>query len=144
MKNFNKILKWIMVGLLVISVGILVWGFAVDFESNNGTPVDVLLRWAYIMCGLAIAAIVLVGIAIRAVNDPKSLVKLGIVLIGAAAVCFVVYLISPGNPALNLNMDQPSASTLKLVDTVLNLTYITGGLAILAIICGEIWSAIRK
>ena len=131
-------------GLLVISVGILVWGFAVDFESNNGTPVDVLLRWAYIMCGLAIAAIVLVGIAIRAVNDPKSLVKLGIVLIGAAAVCFVVYLISPGNPALNLNMDQPSASTLKLVDTVLNLTYITGGLAILAIICGEIWSAIRK
>lgn len=146
MKNINKIIKWLMVALIVISVGILIWGFAVDFESNGGTPVDVLLRWAYIMCGLAIGAIVLLGIIMRAVNDPKSLIKLGIVLLGAAAICFVVYLISPGNAALGLSpgMDQPDATTLKLVDTVLNLTYIAGGLAILAIVCGEIWSAIRK
>ena len=63
MKNLNKIFKWILLGLILISVGILIWGFAVDFESNDGTPVDVLLRWAYIMVGVAIAAIVVVGIA---------------------------------------------------------------------------------
>ena len=135
-----------MVGLIVISVGILIWGFAVDFESNGGTPVDVLLRWAYIMCGIAIASIVVVGIAMGAINDPKSLIKLGIVLVGAAAVCILVYLISPGNPALNLSPDieQPAKGTLKLVDTMLNLSYILGGLAILSIVCGEIWNAIRK
>ena len=146
MKNYSKIIKWIMVGLIVISVGILIWGFAVDFESNGGTPVDVLLRWAYIMCGIAIASIVVVGIAMGAINDPKSLIKLGIVLVGAAAVCILVYLISPGNPALNLSPDieQPAKGTLKLVDTMLNLSYILGGLAILSIVCGEIWNAIRK
>ena len=144
MKNYSKIFKCIMVGLIVVSVAILVWGFVVDFKSNDGTPVDVLLRWAYVMLGLALAAIVLVGILMRAVNEPKSLVKLGLVLVGVAAVCFVVYLISPGNEALALTVEQPSRTTLKLVDTLLNLTYICGGLAILSIVCGEIWSAIRK
>ena len=145
MKNLNKIFKWILLGLILISVGILIWGFAVDFESNDGTPVDVLLRWAYIMVGVAIAAIVVIGIAMRAVNDPKSLLKLGIVLVGVAAVCLIVYLVSPGKPAIGLNIAEvPTAGTLKLTDTVLNLTYLTGGLAILTIVVAEIWGAVRK
>ena len=145
MKNLNKIFKWILLGLILISVGILIWGFAVDFESNDGTPVDILLRWAYIMVGVAIAAIVVVGIAMRAVNDPKSLLKLGIVLVGVAAVCLIVYLVSPGKPAIGLNIAEvPTAGTLKLTDTVLNLTYLTGGLAILTIVVAEIWGAVRK
>ena len=145
MKNLNKIFKWILLVLILISVGILIWGFAVDFESNDGTPVDVLLRWAYIMVGIAIATIVVIGIAMRAVNDPKSLLKLGIVLVGVAAVCLIVYLVSPGNPAIGLNIAEvPTAGTLKLTDTVLNLTYLTGGLAILTIIVAEIWGAVRK
>ncbi len=145
MKNLNKIFKWILLGLILISVGILIWGFAVDFESNDGTPVDVLLRWAYIMVGIAIAAIVVIGIAMRAVNDPKSLLKLGIVLVGVAAVCLIVYLVSPGKPAIGLNIAEvPTAGTLKLTDTVLNLTYLTGGLAILTIVVAEIWGAARK
>lgn len=145
MKNLNKIFKWILLGLILISVGILIWGFAVDFESNDGTPVDILLRWAYIMVGVAIAAIVVVGIAMRAVNDPKSLLKLGIVLAGVAAVCLIVYLVSPGKPAIGLNIAEvPTAGTLKLTDTVLNLTYLTGGLAILTIVVAEIWGAVRK
>ena len=145
MKNLNKIFKWILLGLILISVGILIWGFAVDFESNDGTPVDILLRWAYIMVGVAIAAIVVIGIAMRAVNDPKSLLKLGIVLVGVAAVCLIVYLVSPGKPAIGLNIAEvPTAGTLKLTDTVLNLTYLTGGLAILTIVVAEIWGAVRK
>ena len=145
MKNLNKIFKWILLGLILISVGILIWGFAVDFESNDGTPVDVLLRWAYIMVGIAIAAIVVIGIAMRAVNDPKSLLKLGIVLVGVAAVCLIVYLVSTGKPAIGLNIAEvPTAGTLKLTDTVLNLTYLTGGLAILTIVVAEIWGAVRK
>ena len=38
----------------------------------------------------------------------------------------------------------PSAQQLKLTDTILTLTYLTGGAAILSIIVGEIVMAIRN
>jgi hypothetical protein len=57
----------------------------------------------------------------------------------------VAYLIAPGSPAMNLtSMDQPSAATLKLTDTILYLTYFAGILAVVAIIVGEIRLAITN
>ena len=109
MKNIGRIFKWVMWALIGISVILLVWGFAVGFESKDGAAVDTLLRWAYVMVGLAIAAVV----------------------------------ISPGAPAMGM-AEQPEQSTLRLTDTVLNLTYLTGGLAILSILFSAIWGAIRK
>ena len=147
MKNFNKIFKWIMLAISVVALGLLVWGFVKGFPANvaedNGT-VDPLLNWGYVVIGIALFCVIVVGTIVSAINNPKSLVKLGIVLAAIAAVCFVVYLLSPGNEALNLTVDQPSATTLKLTDTVLNLTYLSGALAILAIVFGEIWGAVRK
>ena len=143
MKNIGRIFKWVMWALIGISVILLVWGFAVGFESKDGAAVDTLLRWAYVMVGLAIAAVVIFGLAIGAINDPKSLLKLGIGLVAIAAICFVVYLISPGAPAMGM-AEQPEQSTLRLTDTVLNLTYLAGGLAILSILFSAIWGAIRK
>ena len=143
--KLNKIFKWGMVVLILVSVAILIWGSSVGFESNGGKATDVLLNWAYIMVGLAVASWVVVGLIVSAVNDPKSLLKLGIVLVGVAAVCLIVYLVSPGKPAIGLNIAEvPTAGTLKLTDTVLNLTYLTGGLAILTIVVAEIWGAVRK
>lgn len=130
--------------LVLISVGVLVWGSVTGFESNDAVAVDVLLRWGYIMVGIALAAVIVVGIVISAINNPKSLIKMLIGLVAIAAVCFVVYLVSPGAPALNLTTEQPSASTLKLTDTIMNLTYLAGGLAIFAIIFGEIMSSVRS
>ncbi|MBR5954912.1 MAG: hypothetical protein IK022_00025 [Bacteroidales bacterium] len=147
MKNYNKIFKWIMLAISVVALGLLVWGFVKGFPANvaedNGT-VDPLLNWGYVVIGIALFCVIVVGTIVSAINNPKSLVKLGIVLAAIAAVCFVVYLLSPGNEALNLTVDQPSATTLKLTDTVLNLTYLSGALAILAIVFGEIWGAVRK
>lgn len=131
--------------LILVSVAVLVWGTVSGFETNDGAAVDVLLRWGYIMIGITLFSVLIVGIAISAINNPKSLVKMLVGLVAVAAVCFVVYLISPGSPAMNLATgDQPSASTLKLTDTILNLTYFAGGLAILAIVFGEIMSTIRS
>ena len=148
MKNFNKIFKWIMLAISVVALGLLVWGFVKGFPANvaedNGT-VDPLLNWGYVVIGIALFCVIVVGTIVSAINNPKSLVKLGIVLAAIAAVCFVVYLLSPGNEALNLTIEKlPSATTLKLTDTVLNLTYLSGALAILAIVFGEIWGAVRK
>lgn len=133
-----------MVVLIVISAALCVWGFVVDFESNNAQPVDVLFYWTYVMIAIAAIAVVVVGVAIAIKNDPKSLFKLLIGLVGVAAVCFVVYLISPGTPAVGLTTDQPDQSTLRLTDSILNLTYLSAAAAVVAIIVGEVAIVIRN
>ena len=140
MKNINKIFKWAMVLLIVVSVILLIVGFAGDWKEGH---VDVLLTWTYIMVGLALAAVIVVGLIIGAMNDPKSLVKLGIGLVVVAAVCFAAYLIAPGAPAMGM-LQQPSEATLKLTDTILYLTYFAGIVAVLAIVVGEIRLAITN
>jgi peptidoglycan/LPS O-acetylase OafA/YrhL len=144
-QKYAKIFKILLVVLLILSVGVLVWGFLTGFEANDGAATNVLLYWAYIVIGIALAAVICVGIYIRATTDPKSLVKLGIVVLGVAVLAGLVYLISPGNPAVGYSgATLPSASELKLTDTILNLAYIVGGCAILSIIVGEVVMAIRK
>ena len=145
MKNYNKLFKLVMWVLVVISVVLLVWGFLTGFEVNDGRAVNVLLYWAYAILGLAILAVVVFGLIISAKNDPKSLVRLGVGLLVIAAVCFIAYLIAPGKMPLQwTNAKLPTASELKLTDTILNLTYFTGALSIIAIIFGEIMMAIRN
>ena len=144
MKNYSKLFKWLMIALIAVSVILLVLGFVKGFEANDGRGVDNLLRWAYVMLGIAVFAAIIVSAVVSFINNPKSVVKLLIGLVAVAAVCFVVYLVSKGNPAVGLTVDQPSASTLKLTDTILNLTYLVGGVAIASIIVGEVISAIRN
>lgn len=143
MKNYSKIFKMSMWVLIIISVILLVLGFIRGFETNGGAPVESLLYWAYVMIALAVVAVVGFGAAISYKNNPKNLVKMGIELVAIAAICFVVYLVSPGKPAMGM-LEQPTASVLKLTDTMLNLTYIAGGLAIIAIIAGEVIMSARN
>ena len=144
MKNYGLIFKILELVLIVISVALLVWGFAVGFESKGNLPVEVLLKWAYIMVALALVSILIISLIIGIMNNPKVLVKYGLVLAGIAVLCLVSYLLAKGAPAVGLTTEQPDASTLKLTDTILNLTYITGAASILAIIFGEVIMAIRN
>ena len=130
-----------MIALIVVSVGLLIWGFSKDFADN---AVDVLLYWTYCMLGLAVFSWIVIGLIVGAKNNPKSLVIIGIILVGVAALCLVAYLLAKGNPAVAYNGPAVSAGTLKLTDTILNLTYIVGGAAIVAIIVGEIRMAIAS
>ena len=139
--KLNKIIKWGMIVLILVSVALLIWGFSRHFA---GGAVDVLLRWTYIMLGLALFSVIVVGLIVSVKNNPKSLIKLGIILAGVALICLIAYLLAKGDPAVAYNGPAVSGSTLKLTDTVLNLTYITGGAAILAIIVGEIRMAIAS
>ena len=148
MKKYGLIIRIIELILIIISVAILVWGWVKGYPAqvadDNGT-VDPLLFWAYIMVGIALFCILIVGLFLAIKNNPKVLVKYGVVLLGIAALCLVCYLLAKGAPAVGLtSMDQPSAGTLKLTDTILNLTYVTGAAAILSIIIGEIIMAIRN
>ena len=143
MKDINKIFKWGMIGLIAVSVILLIWGFAVGFDFKKDLPVTVLLDWAYIMVVLAILAVVGVGLFVGIKNNPKSLVKLGIGLAAVVVVALLAYLIAPGSPAMGMAV-QPSAAELKLTDTLLYITYFVGGLAVVAIIAGEILISVRN
>ena len=145
---YAKIFKWISWALLIISVVLAAWAFT-QFNGGKGgapeeTAVQTLLYWAYAMLILALVAVLCVGIYVTAKNDPKSLVRIGIALAAAAALCLVAYLLASGNPLVGPSNVTPSEGELKLTDTVLNLTYILGAAAIVAIIAGEVISGIRK
>ena len=142
--KLNKIFKIGLWVLMLISVAILVWGFIVGFEANDAKATDVLLTWAYIMVGLALASWVIVGLFVSVKINPKSLVKTGIIILGAAALCAIAWVFAKGDPAVGYTGVPVSDGTLKLTDTVLNLTYICGAAAIIAIIVGEIRMSIAS
>ena len=141
---YAKIFKWVSWALLIISVGLAVWAFTQFNGSGEDGAVNTLLVWAYIMLGIALVAVLCVGLYISATIDPKSLVRIGIGLGAAAVLCLVAYFLASGAPAIGYTgAKPPTATELKLTDTVLNLTLFLGVGAIAAIICGEIFSAIR-
>lgn len=144
--KLNKFFKMLMLVLIVVSVAILIWGFVGGFLVNDAQPVDGLLYWAYVMIGLALAGWVVVGGAISVKNNPKVLVKAGILLVALVVVCLIAYFLAPGTPAVGRENVIPADthSVLKLTDTILNLTYIAGAAAILSIIAGEIRVSINN
>ena len=141
--TYSKIIKGILLALIVLSVAVIAFGWIYGYETNGSAAVDALFIWAYVTLGIALVSIVLVGGVIGVMNDKKFLVKILAVLAGTAALCAIVYFISPGAPAVGI-AEQPSDSTLKLTDTILNLTYLCGGVAILSIIVGSVVNAIRN
>ena len=141
---YGKIAKWTAWALMIISVLLVVWGSMKGFDANGGAAVDVLLRWGYILLIAAIALVVILGVVLGGINDPKSLVRLGIGFVILAAVALIAYLTASGAQPLGYLGEAKPESTLKLTDTLLNLTYFLGAGAIIAIIAGEIISAIRN
>ena len=139
MNKIAKITGWIL-GLIGLILGF--WCLA-SGDATNTAPVDVLLRFTYIL--LIAAVVILLGLTIAksAANDPKGLVKALIFLAIAVVLVVVVYAVSPGSPALNVK-SQPSDLWLKLTDTVMLLTAILGIGAVCAIIFGVIRNAINS
>ena len=144
--KLNKIFKLGMVVLILISVAILVWGFSAGFANGSEAlpATNVLLTWAAIMIGVALFCWIVVGLIVSVMNDPKSLIKMGIVLVCIAALCLVAFLLAKGNPVPGYTGPAVSAGMLKLTDTILILTAIAGVGAILSIIVGEIRLAIAN
>lgn len=135
--NYSKIIKWVLLALLILSLGVVGWACLYGFDKNNAIAVDVIFYWVYAILVVAVCSIIFVGGIIAVKNDKKFLVKALALLIGAVVLVAVVYMVSPGSPALGM-LEQPDAATLKITDTLLNLTYLIAGATILSIIVGEI------
>ena len=138
--KFTKILLWV---LMILSICVLVWGSVTGFEAKDGAATNVLLYWAYIVLGIALFAVICIGLYVTATTNPKGLVKIGIAVVGAAVLFGVCYLLASGAPAINCSK-AATDTELKMTDTILNLAYLVGGAAILSIIVGEVMMTIRN
>jgi membrane protease YdiL (CAAX protease family) len=150
---YAKILTWVCVALLVVSVGLLVFAFPKFGGPGEEGAVNLMLNWAYVMLGVAIALILCIALFIDIRKNATSLednpvvkrsVKTILYVIGIVAALAAAYIFASGAPAMGYTAaTPPTDSELKLTDTVLNLTYILGAGAILAIIVGEIVMSVR-
>ena len=142
--KYAKIIKWILAVLFVVGIVFSFYGFLVGFESNGNAPVDNMLYCAYAFALITVAAVVFGVVVIGGINNPKSLLKLLAGLLAIVAVVAVAYVLAPGTPAVGYLGDPVSDNTLKLTDTMLNLTYFLFGGALLALVAGWIIGATRK
>ena len=142
--KYEKIIKWVLVALFILGVVFSFYGFAVGFESNGNAPVDTMLYCAYAYAAIAILAVLFGVVVIGGMNNPKSLLKLFAGLVVIVAVVAAAYVLAPGTPAVGYLGEPVSDGTLKLTDTILNLTYLLFGGSILALIAGWIIGATRK
>ena len=142
--KYDKINKWVLVGLFVVGVILSFLGFAIGFEKAGNAPVDVMLYCAYAYALIAILAVLFGVVVIGGINNPKSLIKLGIGLVAIAVIVLLAWLLAPGTPAVGYLGEPVSDGTLKLTDTILNLTYLLFGGSIVALIAGWIIGATRK
>ncbi len=135
MNKIFKITGWVL-GLLGIVFGILAL-------ANGGSAIDLLLRYTYVLFIAAVVIWIGLSIFIAGRNNPKHLLKAAGVVVGVAALVVLAYVLSSGAPALNVKT-QPTPQWLKLTDTMLLLTYVLGGAAIIAIIVGAVRDAINN
>ena len=142
--KYEKIIKWILLALFIVGAALSFYGFAVGFESNNNAPVDNILYGADVFAALTIAAVFFGVVVIGGINNPKSLLKLLLGLVVIAAIVAGAYFLAPGTPAVGYLGEPVSDATLKLTDTILNLTYLLCGSAILALVAGAVMSAFKK
>ena len=142
--KYEKVIKWILAALFVVGVVFSFYGFVVGFESNGNAPVDSILYCAYIFAAITILAVLFGVVVIGGMNNPKSLLKLLIGIVAIAVIVGVAYVLAPGTPAVGYLGEPVSDGTLKLTDTVLNLTYLLFGGALLALVAGWIIGATRK
>ena len=135
MNKVFKITGWVL-GLLGIVLGILAF-------FNGGSAIDLLLRYTYVLFIAAVVIWIGLSIFISGKNNPKNLIKAAGVVVGIAVLVVLAYVLSSGAPAINVKT-QPTTQCLKLTDTMLLLTYVLGGAAIVAIIVGAIRDAFNN
>ncbi len=115
------------------------WEYLVWFRT------DIALIWAYILVLVTlIASIVFPLIAV--ISHPKALIRLLLVLAGAAVLVVISYVLSNDTPIEIIGYTGTGNSdpgTLKMIDTVLFVTYILFGMALGSILYAIISRAFK-
>ena len=92
MNKIFKITGWVL-GLLGIVFGILAF-------VNEGSSVDLLLRYTYFLFFAAVVIWIGLAIFIAGRNNPKNLLKAAGVVVGIAVLVVLAYVLSAGAPEI--------------------------------------------
>lgn len=153
MSNYIKIVKILMWVLLAVGVGIVVWAAAAGLPkspADDGKTIDVILYWAYALVAAAVLAILVLGLYTTAAQKGiKGVLTLLGVIAGACVFVAASYFLAKsqtvnGTPVVLANGSTPETGALLLTNTVLNLTYLICGVAVVSIIFSAIFTSVRK
>ena len=115
------------------------WEYLVWFRT------DIALIWAYILIVITLIASIVFPL-ISVLSNPKGLLRLGAVLAGAAILVVISYLMSKETPIDIIGYtgtDNSDPATLRMIDTVLFVTYILFGMALGSILYAIISRAFK-
>lgn len=115
------------------------WEYLVWFRT------DIALIWAYILVVLTLIASIVFPL-ISVISHPKALVRLLLILAGAAVLVIISYVLSNDTPIEIIGYtktDNSDPGTLKMIDTVLFITYMLFGLALGSILYAIISRAFK-
>ena len=136
MAKFNKILLYVLMGLSVV-LGVVFY-----MNSSSDSMISLMRNWAYILFALALLFVIVLPFFHSTGKSKKgALVKLALALV----VCVISYLLASGDPVeLSKSVAEPSATTLKWVDTGLILCIILAVVAFLSIFSRGLLNLFRK
>jgi len=107
--------------------------------------IDIALIWAYILVLITLVATIVFPL-IAVIQNRKALFRLLLVLAGAAVLVVISYLLSKDTPIEIIGYtgtDNSDPGTLKMIDTVLFITYMLFGMAIASILYAVISRAFK-
>ena len=144
--KFVKILMWVLLG---VGAGVVVWGAAIKgvpaTPADDGAAVEVILYWAYALVALAVASIVVLGLYTTAAQKGiKGILKLLGVVVGACVVVGGAFLLAKFQGGNIVLANGATPSDILITNTVLNLTYLLCGLAVVSILFSAIYTSVRK
>lgn len=133
-----KITKYI--SYILLGVGLLL---TILFFINQDGMLDTYMFYAYILFFVSVVLAVVLPL-ISMVQNPKSIKRALIGLLGAAVLIGVSYLIASGDPVPANVAEAPSYFTLKATDASLIICYILLAISFIAIVAGSVMNMVRN
>jgi len=135
MSKFIKYLSYILLGLAVV--------ITIAFFTNKEGMIDTFLGYAYLLFGVAL--VLALGLPLlQMISNPKSLKKVLYSLILVVVVVGIAYTLASGDPLATTLDKEPTASTLKITDTGLIITYLLFAASVTAIIAGAVINMVKN
>jgi len=135
MSKFVKYLSYILFGIAAILTVL----FFVDQEG----VLDTFLGYSYVLFGIAILTAVGMPL-LQMLKNPKAMKKMIKNFVIVVVIVGLAYMLASGDP-LKANLEfEPTASSLKLTDTGLIITYFLFAASIVAIVGGGLFNLLKK
>lgn len=143
MKKISKIALYVLMGISLI-ITVLYFIYKGDKGSATlDTWTYAYLDWAYIM--LAIAILLIIVLPILTIKERKiNFKRIILLVVGVVVVLGAAYLLAPGTTITLANGTVAEGMTTKLTDTGIFVAYFLLAAAVLSIIFGSVYNAVRK